>query len=98
MHHLGAELSPTEQETLDWMILGLTNIEIANIRAVSEETVKTTVKHILWKLDARNRVYAVSIAWETGLVDSNTLREMRERFQRLPRVSNAASNRRRVKR
>ena len=46
---------------------GLSNIEIGRELYISDTTVKTHVTHILQKLDLRDRVQAVVLAYQTGL-------------------------------
>ena len=63
-----ADLTPREVEVFEAMAKGLSNGEIAEALYISETTVKSHVGHILMKLNLRDRIQAVVLAYESGLL------------------------------
>jgi two-component system nitrate/nitrite response regulator NarL len=61
-------LSDRELEVLDCLASGQTTQQIASRLFISDNTVKTHIRHILEKLEASNRTEAVSKAIQTGLI------------------------------
>lgn len=64
-----ADLTDRERQVLREVARGLTNGELSESLYISENTVKTHIKRILLKLGARDRVQAVVMAFEGGLMD-----------------------------
>jgi DNA-binding NarL/FixJ family response regulator len=65
------ELTERELGVFRLIARGLSNAEIGRELYISDTTVKTHITHILQKLDLRDRVQAVVLAYETGLFDTD---------------------------
>jgi DNA-binding NarL/FixJ family response regulator len=69
-----AELTERELDVFRLIARGLSNAEIGRELYISDTTVKTHITHILQKLNLRDRVQAVVLAYETGLFEEEARR------------------------
>jgi DNA-binding NarL/FixJ family response regulator len=66
------DLTQREADVFRLIARGLSNAEIGRELYISEATVKTHITHILQKLDLRDRVQAVVLAHESGLLEADS--------------------------
>lgn len=69
LRELEQEPTMREVEVLQLICDGLVNREIGQRLFLSEETVKSHVRHILAKLQARSRAHAVAVGFRRGIID-----------------------------
>ncbi len=68
LRELGQDPTAREIEVLQLVADGLVNREIGQRLFLSEETVKSHVRHLLAKLQARSRAHAVAVGYRRGLI------------------------------
>jgi DNA-binding NarL/FixJ family response regulator len=85
------ELTMREQEVFVLIANGLSNTEIGKQLYISDTTVKTHITHILQKLNLRDRVQAVVLAYQTGIIgrDSSARSDRESRPPSAPRHEHA---------
>jgi DNA-binding NarL/FixJ family response regulator len=66
------DLTAREQEVFRLIARGLSNAEIGQELYIGDTTVKTHITHILQKLDLRDRVQLIVLAYQTGLFEADT--------------------------
>ena len=69
LRELGQEPTIREIEVLQLVSDGLVNREIGQRLFLSEETVKSHVRHLLAKLQARSRAHAVAVGFRRGIIN-----------------------------